>query len=53
MPTASDVLSIARGEMGYTESPQGSNKNKYGRWYGLDGEPWCMMFVQSAAHRPG
>lgn len=46
MPTASDVLNIARGELGYAESPQGSNKTKYGRWFGLDGEPWCMMFVQ-------
>ncbi|MPM15687.1 hypothetical protein SDC9_62058 [bioreactor metagenome] len=46
MPKVSDVLNIARGELGYTENPQGSNKTKYGRWYGLNGEPWCMMFVQ-------
>jgi len=48
-----DVLAIARGELGYTESPQGSNKNKYGRWYGLGGEPWCMMFVQWCCAQAG
>ena len=21
------------------------NKTKYGHWYGLDGQPWCAMFV--------
>lgn len=46
MPKASDILSIARAELGYTESPQGSNRTKYGKWFGMDGNPWCMMFVQ-------
>ncbi len=41
-----DVLEIARGELGQTEQPAGSNRTKYGAWYGLDGNPWCMMFVQ-------
>ncbi len=41
-----DPLEIARGELGRTESPAGSNRTKYGAWYGLDGQPWCMMFVQ-------
>lgn len=44
--TAETVLGIARGELGNRESPAGSNRTKYGRWYGLDGQPWCMMFVQ-------
>lgn len=43
--TAETVLGIARGELGNRESPAGSNRTKYGRWYGLDGQPWCMMFV--------
>lgn len=43
---AKDVLAIAAGELGQTESPAGSNRTKYGAWYGLDGHPWCMMFVQ-------
>jgi len=43
---AKDILEVARGELGSTESPAGSNRTKYGAWYGLDGYPWCMMFVQ-------
>ena len=44
--TVKGLLEIAVGEIGCTESPPGSNRTKYGAWYGLDGEPWCMMFVQ-------
>lgn len=51
--TATDVINIAAGEIGYTESPPNSNKTKYGAWYGLDGEPWCMMFVQWCFDRAG
>ena len=39
------VLTFARAELGYKESPANSNMTKYGKWYGLDGNPWCMMFV--------
>ena len=46
MATAKDILAVARAELGYTESPAGSNRTKYGKWFGLDGQPWCMMFVQ-------
>ena len=41
-----DVLKIAAGELGATEQPANSNRTKYGAWYGLDGNPWCMIFVQ-------
>lgn len=44
--TANEVLKLAAGELGYTESPANSNKTKYGKWFGFDGQPWCMMFVQ-------
>ena len=44
--TAEKVLDAARGELGVKESPAGSNRTKYGKWYGFDGQPWCMMFVQ-------
>ena len=43
--TAEKVLAVARGELGNTESPAGSNRTKYGKWFGLDGNPWCMMLV--------
>ena len=41
-----DVLDVARAELGNMESPDGSNRTKYGKWMGLDGQPWCMSFVQ-------
>ena len=45
MATAQDVLQVAIGELGTVESPANSNKTKYGAWYGMDGQPWCAMFV--------
>lgn len=39
-------MSIARAELGYKESPAGSNRTKYGAWFGLNGQPWCMLFIQ-------
>ena len=39
-------LDVARGELGNTENPAGSNRTKYGAWMGMDGQPWCMSFVQ-------
>lgn len=44
--TAQQILNIAAQQVGYTENPPNSNRTKYGAWYGLDGQPWCMMFVQ-------
>ena len=46
MTTAKQLLQAAMAELGYTESPAGSNRTKYGSWFGLDGQPWCMMFIQ-------
>ena len=46
MATAKEILAVARGELGYKESPAASNKTKYGAWFGLNGHPWCMMFIQ-------
>ena len=43
--TAEKVLAVARRELGNTENPAGSNRTKYGKWFGLDGYAWCMMFV--------
>lgn len=45
MATANELLAIARKELGNTESPAGSNRTKYGLWYGWNGVPWCMIFV--------
>lgn len=43
--SAERVISIARGELGVTEFPAGSNRTKYGAAYGLDGYSWCVMFL--------
>ena len=51
MASCKDVLELARGEVGYCESPAGSNKTKYGIWFGLNGQPWCMMFLQWLFHQ--
>lgn len=45
MTTPQDVLAIAAREIGYKESPVGSNRNKFGVWYGMNDQPWCAMFV--------
>lgn len=51
MSKASDILAAAIGEIGYHEDA--GHRNKYGAWYGLDGEPWCMEFVQWVYNRAG
>lgn len=40
------LLRVARGEIGTTEQPPGSNVTRYGKAIGCDGQPWCMAFVQ-------
>lgn len=37
------ILEIALQEVGTVEKPV--NKTKYGAWYGMNGQPWCAMFV--------
>jgi cell wall-associated NlpC family hydrolase len=37
------ILEIASNEIGTEEIHD--NKTKYGKWYGMDGNPWCAMFV--------
>lgn len=41
----SKIIEIASKEIGYSESPNNSNKTKYGKWFGFDGVAWCGMFV--------
>jgi hypothetical protein len=41
----SKVIETARGELGQHEDPAGSNLTKYGFWYGVDGVPWCVIFL--------
>ena len=39
------VLGIAKAEIGTTETPANSNKQKYGKWFGYNGVAWCAIFV--------
>lgn len=43
--TREAVLQIARWQLGVLETPAGSNRQKYGEAYGLNGAAWCMIFV--------
>lgn len=43
MATASKVVSIAAGQVGYKEGR--NNYNKYGAAYGMNNVSWCMIFV--------
>ena len=49
----SKVIEVARGELGQTEDPAGSNLTKYGFWYGVDGVPWCVIFLCWVFDRAG
>lgn len=40
-----DALIEAIKHLGVKEQPPGSNKTKFGVWFGLDGVPWCNIFV--------
>ncbi len=39
------IVEIALKEVGTTEQPPNTNKNKYGKWFGYDGVAWCAEFV--------
>jgi uncharacterized Zn-binding protein involved in type VI secretion len=43
--TAEQVIAVAMKERGQTEHPPYSNRQKYGAWYGDNGQFWCAQFV--------
>lgn len=53
MATAAEFVACANAQVGYTEHPADSNRTKFGAWYGIDGEPWCDMFVSWVANEVG
>lgn len=53
MATAQQIVEVARSQIGVKEQPANSNRTKYGKWYGMDGEPWCDMFVSWCADQAG
>ena len=51
MTTYGNICEIALQELGTEEKP--TNKTKYGKWYGLNGQPWCAIFVSWVFHQAG
>lgn len=45
VPTKVKVLERGITQLGTKESPFGSNRQKYGEWYGVNGVKWCAEFV--------
>lgn len=45
MATVDHVIALAKAEVGVKESPTRSNRTKYGSWYGVNGQPWCAIFL--------
>jgi surface antigen len=41
--SATKFLNVARSQLGYRE--MAGNRNKFGRWYGMDRVSWCDIFV--------
>lgn len=39
------IIFEAKKEIGYKEIPAGSNKTKFGEWFGYNGVAWCGIFV--------
>ena len=38
------IIQAAKHELGVTENPAGSNKQKFGEWFGFNGVEWCAIF---------
>lgn len=39
------ALAEAQRHLGVKERPAGSNRTPFGKWFGVDGVPWCNIFV--------
>ena len=39
------ALAEALRHVGVQEVPPGSNRTMFGRWFGVDGVPWCAIFA--------
>lgn len=49
--SAQRVITTAAREVGYREGA--NNNTKFGRWYGMNHQPWCAMFVSWVAAHAG
>ncbi len=53
IPARLKALALLTADIGPAENPPGSNRNKYGKYWGLDGEPYCAMGVAWAYREAG
>lgn len=47
------VIKIARGDIGETEWPAGSNRTVFGERFGMNGQPWCVIWLWDVFQRAG
>lgn len=47
------VIEIARGDIGEKEWPAGSNRTVFGERYGMNGQPWCVIWLWDVFQRAG
>lgn len=47
----STIINVALKEEGYKET--GDNNTKFGKWFGMNNQPWCAIFVCWCAHQAG
>ena len=45
------LTEIAEGYIGYMEGP--NNDTPFGKWFGLNNQPWCAMAVSKILHEAG
>lgn len=43
------LTNIAQSQLDYQEGK--NNDTKYGKWYGLNHQPWCAMFISWVFHK--
>ncbi len=53
MATAAEFLGVANSQLGTLETPMGSNRQKYGKWFGVDGVAWCAIFQSWCMNQVG
>ncbi|MGV3508301.1 MAG: peptidoglycan-binding protein [Sphingobacteriaceae bacterium] len=47
------IISTAKAQENIKESPAGSNHQKFGKWYGMNGVKWCAIFVSWVYDKAG
>lgn len=45
MDQIQSLIDLAFSQVGYVENPKNSNLTKYGKEYGWNGVPWCVIFL--------